>query len=115
MAALMAHDIDEISMMLGDIKASLRSILADNSKLSNQIDEQEDTLRDLVSKLTSTAADVRLMRAEIDDMRPVTDDVKRWRTMGVGALTVTGIGAAWIGSNGAWLWQTAVNFFKTHS
>lgn len=29
--------------------------------------------------------------ADVAEMKPVTDDVKRWKLMGIGALVVTGI------------------------
>lgn len=42
---------------------------------------------------TSTATIV----ADVAEMRPVTDDVKRWKLMGIGALGVTGIAAMALG------------------
>ncbi|AHK44310.1 hypothetical protein OV14_2738 [Ensifer adhaerens OV14] len=42
---------------------------------------------------TSTATIV----ADVAEMKPVTDDVKRWKLMGIGALGVTGIAAMALG------------------
>lgn len=42
---------------------------------------------------TSTASIV----ADMAEMKPVADDVKRWKLMGIGALGVTGIAAMALG------------------
>ncbi|WP_457584622.1 DUF1515 family protein [Ensifer canadensis] len=42
---------------------------------------------------TSTATIV----SDVAEMKPVTDDVKRWMLMGIGALGVTGIAAMALG------------------
>jgi len=42
---------------------------------------------------TSTATIV----ADVAEMKPVTDDVRRWKLMGIGALGVTGIAAMALG------------------
>jgi hypothetical protein len=53
-----------------------------------------DMLVDRVGKVEGSVAAVQ---EDVSEMRPVTDDVKRWKLMGVGALAVTGIGAMAMG------------------
>ncbi|THK35644.1 DUF1515 domain-containing protein [Ensifer sp. MPMI2T] len=36
-------------------------------------------------------------KTEIDEMKPVTEQVKKWQMMGMGALAVVGIGGAAMG------------------
>jgi hypothetical protein len=42
-------------------------------------------------------ATVVTVQDDISEMRPVTDDVKRWKLMGLGALGVIGIGGMAMG------------------
>jgi|GEM_PF-6441868 len=118
----MTDSIHEMSRVLGEIQGTLIALARVVEKTSVNTEEQEDTLRAINLLLSAAAEERRFMRTEIkslqaatDDMRVVTDDVKKWRTLGVGALTITGIGAAWLASNGVWLWGTLVSFFKQHS
>ncbi|WP_280137637.1 DUF1515 family protein [Ensifer sp. Root127] len=45
-----------------------------------------DRVGDVEASMTSIGADAA-------EMKPVTDDVKRWKLMGIGAIGVTGIAA----------------------
>jgi hypothetical protein len=53
-----------------------------------------DMLVDRVGKVEGNVAAVQEDKSE---MKPVTDDVRRWKLMGVGALAVTEIGAMALG------------------
>lgn len=54
-------------------------------------------MEQLVDRVAETEAFVSSMAAEVAEMKPVTDDVRRWKLMGVGALGVTGIAAMALG------------------
>ncbi|OWK26302.1 hypothetical protein AJ87_03050 [Rhizobium yanglingense] len=56
--------------------------------------QRMDVLVDRVGKVEGNVAAVQ---EDISEMRPVTDDVKRWKLMGIGALAVIGIGAMAMG------------------
>lgn len=56
--------------------------------------QRMDQLVDRVGKVEGT---VTAVQEDITEMRPVTDDVKRWKLMGIGALGVIGIGGMAMG------------------
>lgn len=56
--------------------------------------QRMDQLVDRVGKVDGNVAAVQ---EDISEMRPATDDVRRWKLMGIGALAVTGIGAMALG------------------
>lgn len=113
MSALMAHEIDEVSRLLGQLAGKLDALTrqAENNERNAKgrwanvyarFDEQDRVLVETAQANKDTADEVRYLKDIIvTDVKPVTDDVKRWRLMGMGALAVTGIGAA---SVGAWAW-----------
>jgi len=53
-----------------------------------------DKIVDRVIKVELTTAAVQ---KDVGEMRPVTEDVKRWKLMGLGALGVIGIGGMALG------------------
>ncbi|MGY5811990.1 DUF1515 family protein [Rhizobium sp. LEGMi198b] len=53
-----------------------------------------DELVDRVSKVETSVVTVQ---EDVSEMKPVTDDVKRWKLMGLGALGVIGVGGMAMG------------------
>ncbi|MDX3929267.1 MAG: DUF1515 family protein [Shinella sp.] len=60
--------------------------LESRSKVHKRMDE----LVDRVGKVETSVATVQ---DDVKEMKPVTDEVRRWKLMGMGALGVIGIGA----------------------
>ncbi|MEZ0000693.1 hypothetical protein ABIA18_002490 [Sinorhizobium fredii] len=58
----------------------------------NPIEMPFSKLKTLLRKRAARSFD-----ANVAEMKPVTDDVKRWKLMGIGALGVTGIAAMALG------------------
>lgn len=113
----MAGELHEISHTLGEIEGRLASLVAqfqeseresrDNrASMHGRMDGQDRTLAAIVRDAEDTRFSVKKLEATITtDIKPVTDDVRRWRAMGMGALGVTGIGAASITGLVLWLLQ----------
>ncbi|UFS80609.1 DUF1515 domain-containing protein (plasmid) [Rhizobium sp. T136] len=51
----------------------------------------------LVDRVGKVEGNVAAVQEDISEMRPVTDDVKRWKLMGLGAIGVIGIGSMALG------------------
>ncbi|APO74282.1 hypothetical protein AM571_CH01447 [Rhizobium etli 8C-3] len=86
---------------MGEVLAEIRNlrdafrqseIKSDNSRAT--MHQRMDMLVDRVGKVEGNVAAVQ---EDISEMRPVTDDVKRWKLMGIGALAVIGIGGMAMG------------------
>ena len=102
----MAHELDDISRLLGNIESTVNTLGRRFDRLEKRMDERDGTLNELQSAAGDLADNVRLMRTVIDtDIRPVTDDVKRWRLMGMGALGIIGVGSAAMGTAFLWVMQ----------
>jgi hypothetical protein len=52
---------------------------------------------DLISEVGVIKTDVAIIKDDVGDAKAVTDDVKKWKLMGIGALGVVGIGGAALG------------------
>jgi hypothetical protein len=127
MSALMAQEIDEVSQKLGELSGQVAALIRQSennernakgrwANVYARFDEQDRVLVETAQANKETADEVRYLKDIIvDDVKPVTDDVRRWRLMGMGALAVTGLGAA---SIGAWAWgliQALLNLPKPPS
>ncbi|ULJ74036.1 DUF1515 domain-containing protein [Rhizobium gallicum] len=86
---------------MGEMLAEIRNlrdafrqseIKSDSSRAT--MHQRMDMLVDRVGKVEGNVAAVQ---EDISEMRPVTDDVKRWKLMGIGALAVIGIGGMAMG------------------
>lgn len=74
-------------------EASRRS--DDKSEASRAVVHRRlDEVVDRVSKVESSIVTVQ---EDVTDMKPVTEEVKRWKLMGMGALAVTGLAAMALG------------------
>ncbi len=49
---------------------------------------------ELVGRVGTLEASTAAVQEDITEMKPITDDVRKWKLMGMGALAVIGIGAA---------------------
>lgn len=124
MVAIVASDIDNISLLLGDIRGSLRALESKVDTNNTHAEHASTTLltalREQDQRLDKLASDSRLMREQLDDViaiagdsKIVTDDVKRWRQLGLGVIGLVGIAAAWVGANGMWVVDAVVSWLKT--
>lgn len=103
--------------------ASLRRDIGESDAANSKINEAAAASRagihrrmdDLVKKTSAIEADLSGAKVEIGgikddlvDVKQVTDEVTRWRLMGIGALGVTGISAAAIASIVTAYWSKIV-------
>jgi len=90
-----------------DVEARESGARADQHRatLHRRMDELVGEIGDLNVELVQVKNDVK-------DAKGVTDDVKRWKLMGIGALFVTGIAASAIGSVVTYLWSDIGRWFR---
>jgi hypothetical protein len=80
----------KVDMMLEAQRRSEEKSDVSRASVHRRMDEMVDR----VSKVETTIVTVQ---EDISEMRPVTDDVRRWKLMGLGALGVVGIGGMAMG------------------
>lgn len=120
----MADEIHNISLLLGDIRGSLRALEgkvdANNSRAEIASAKMLSALEDHDERLNTLTNSSREMREQLDlvaqtakDSKEVTDDVKRWRQLGIGIIGIVGVGAAWVGANGALIFDVSMKWLKS--
>lgn len=102
-------DIDaSVHRQLGELVAGMRSLQDSIRRLEEGAVRSEDKaassratvhqrMDQIVDRVGDVEASVTSIGADVAEMKPVTDDVKRWKLMGIGALGVTGIAAMALG------------------
>ncbi len=80
----------KVDMILVGVRRSEEKSDASRASMHRRMDE----IVDRVSKVELTMAAVQ---DDVTDMRPVTEDVNRWKLVGLGALGVIGVGGMVLG------------------
>lgn len=97
-----------VHQQLGELVAGMRSLQEANRRLEDMIrrsDDKSEESRSRVHRRMDEAVDrmgkletsVVTVQEDIAEMKPVTDDVKRWKLMGLGALGMIGIAGMALG------------------
>jgi hypothetical protein len=91
-----------------NINYQLGAILTEVKNLKEEFRRSEDKsdisraavhrrMDEIVAQVGSLETSVAAAKADITDMKPVTEDVRKWKLMGMGALGVVGIGGTALG------------------
>lgn len=108
---------------LGEIAASIRSLQESIKRVEDAAQRSEDKsdtsravvhkrMDDLVTHVGRLESSLETATDDISQMKPVTEDVQRWKLMGIGALGVVGIGGVSIGAAIAGTLENIAHFFK---
>lgn len=97
-------EMNTLNRLLGNLEAGVEALGKRFDRLEERMDERDYTLNDMQNAADAVARDVRYLKDVItDDVKPVTDDVKRWRLMGMGAIGIIGVGGAAFGASVLWV------------
>jgi len=91
-----------------NIHHQLGAILAEVQNLKQEFRRSEDKsdasraavhrrMDDLVTELGGLKITVAATKEDVAEMKPITDDVRRWKLMGIGALGMIGLGGLALG------------------
>lgn len=98
----------DVHLKLGELIAGMRSIQEDNRRIEDMMrraDDKSDESRsrvhrrmdEMVDRVGKVESSMVTVQEDISEMKPVTDDVKRWKLMGLGALGMIGIAGIALG------------------
>jgi len=104
-----AVEIDvAVHRQLGELVAGMRGLQESIRRIEEGARRAEDKtatshanvhlrMEQLADRVGELEASVLAIGTDVAEMKPVTDDVRRWKLMGIGALGVTGIAAMALG------------------
>jgi SPX domain protein involved in polyphosphate accumulation len=105
----MAPEIDaSVHRQLGELVAGLRGLKEDIQEIREAQMRSEDRttqsravvhrrMDDMVARVGTLETNITNVQADVADIKPVTNDVKRWKLIGIGALGMIGIGGIALG------------------
>jgi hypothetical protein len=103
-------------MLLGRLLAEVTNLREDfrrsedSSNLSRAAVHRR--MDDLVKQVGGLEVSVAAATGDIAEMKPVTEDVRKWKLMGIGALGVVGLGGAALGVTLAGVFDQLVKFVR---
>lgn len=93
--------LGELSAVTKGLQASLERIEEMMERSEDKSDESRSKMHKRVDELVDRVATVEgnfaKVQSDIKDMKPVVEDVKRWRLVGMGALSMIGIAGVALG------------------
>lgn len=95
----------EVHSIREDMRRSEEKSDTSRAGMHKRIDAIVDRVGGVEAKITQTQNDV-------GEMKPVTDDVKKWKLMGLGALGVVGLGGVALGVTLAGFFDQLVRFVR---
>ncbi|MCA1405412.1 DUF1515 domain-containing protein [Ensifer sp. IC3342] len=90
-----------VHQQLGTLIAEVKNLREDFRRTEDRSDASlASTIRrmdELFERVGTLEGAMSLSKEDIADMKPVTEDVRKWKLIGMGALGVIGIGGAALG------------------
>ena len=97
-----------VHRQLGELLAISRALQEDVRRIEAKVQRAEDKsdesrakmhsrIDDVVGTVGEVQTSVVTLERDVKEMKPVTDDVKRWRLIGMGALGMIGVGGIALG------------------
>lgn len=97
-----------VHRQLGELAEGMRGVQQSLQRMEENGRRSEDKsaesravvhrrMDEIVSRVGHLETGMSEMKEDVSEMKPVTDDVKRWKLMGIGALGVIGIGGMVLG------------------
>lgn len=87
-----------VRYQLGELAAEMRTLRDAMRRIQERADRAVESraaprrrMDELVGRVFHLETSTATIVADVAEMKPVTDGVKRWKPMGIGALSVTGI------------------------
>ncbi len=85
-----------VHQQLGTLLAEVKNLREDFRRSEDKSDASRASMHrrmdELVGRVSTLEASTAAVQEDITEMRPITDDVRKWKLMGMGALAVIGIG-----------------------
>ncbi|MDQ1183597.1 DUF1515 family protein [Agrobacterium larrymoorei] len=99
--ASLHQKIGEMLAMQVALKESVQRVEEQARRSEDKADESRAVvhrrLDEMVNRVGEVEQTVAIVKEDVTEMKPHTDDLKRWKLMGVGAFTMMGIGAMFLG------------------
>jgi hypothetical protein len=125
---------NSLEMMIGGLISSMESVQRDITEIRRDIKDSDQRAAlsyeqsehraaesrakmykktdDLVERVAATESAVKSLNEDMTSVKEVTAEVTRWKLMGMGALGVTGIAFASLGSLVTYYWHDIVRVFR---
>lgn len=111
-----------VHRQLGELVAGIHGLqdsIRRMEEASRRSDDKSEASRAVVHRRLDEVVDrvgkmegvVDQVKDEVTEMKPVTDDVRKWKLMGIGALGVVGIGGTALGVSIAGFLDNISRFF----
>lgn len=104
-----------VHQQLGALLALVTNLREDFRRSEDKSDASRSSMHrrmdDMVDRIGKVEGAVNQVNEDVSEMKPVTEDVRKWKLMGIGALGVVGIGGTALGVSIAGFLDNLGRFF----
>lgn len=90
-----------VHRLLGELVAGVKNLDERVQRSENKTDQSRASMHrrldEMVDRVGKVEISVASVQEDVTEMKPVTEDVRRWKLMGLGALGVIGVGGMAMG------------------
>jgi hypothetical protein len=97
-----------LHQQMGELIASQRAIQEDLRRIEDKLQRSDDKseesrskmhrrIDDVVGTVSEVKTGVATLERDVKEMKPVTDELRRWKLLGMGALGMIGVGGIALG------------------
>lgn len=101
---------------LGTLLAEVKNLREDFRRSEDKSDASRASVHrrmdELVDRVGKVEGSIAQINEDVIEMKPVTDDVRKWKLMGIGALGVVGLGGTALGVSIAGFFEQLSRFFR---
>lgn len=92
---------ENVERTLGMLLSEVQNLRLAVDRQERKSDESRATMHArvdaLVDRVGGIEGDISTVKRDIADVKPVTDEVKKWKIMGMTAIAIVGVGGAALG------------------
>lgn len=114
---MVAGDFDaSVHQQLGTLLAEVKNLREDFRRSEDKSDVSRSSMHrrmdDLVERVGKVEGAVAQVNDDVSTMKPVTEDVRKWKLMGMSALAVIGLGGTALGVSIAGFFDQLSKLFR---
>ena len=104
--------MNSLEFKLGGLIASQEAQMKQLDLIEKKLNEAEVKRSAIYSQISKQQADIEDLKKDMAAVKPVAEEVRRWKLLGMGALGIVGVGGAAFGATFQEIFQAIARFFR---
>jgi hypothetical protein len=103
---------ESLDFKLGRLITTQEAQMKQLDAIERKMDEAEVKRSAIYSQISKQQADIESLKKDMETVKPVAEEVRRWKLLGMGALGIVGIGGVAFGATFQEIFNAIGKFFR---